>query len=137
MREWIGKTLFLSYARAGCRKQLSVKPSASLKGGFLLFMLGNILMSAGAMANLCGDCTPKKSALTPRRQKTTRRLLRPSERYTMTKEQKRIAAIAIADIVRNAADCKESRPSAKALKALAKAAASAIAAGIQRFNESV
>jgi len=56
----------------------------------------------------------------------------------MTKEQKRIAAIAIADIVRNAADCnKEIRPSAKALKALAKAAAKAIAAGIRRVNESV
>lgn len=59
MHKWIGKTLFLSCVRAVFRKQLSGKPSVSLKGGFRLFILENILMSVGAMARLYVACMPR------------------------------------------------------------------------------
>lgn len=53
----------------------------------------------------------------------------------MTKEQKRIAAMTIADIVRDAVDSgKAPRPAKKVLKRLARDAAAAMAAGIKTIN---
>lgn len=52
----------------------------------------------------------------------------------MTKEQKRIASNAIADVVRNAMDTSRERPTKKELRRLAKATASAMAVGFKRLN---